>query len=171
MADLWFISDTHFGHANFLTFTKEDGHAVRPFSSVGEMDELMVQNWNERVRPGDKVYHLGDVCFGDTAILARLHGSKRLVLGNHDDIKNAKLYAAFKKIQLWRLFKEHGFICSHIPLREDQMRKVAFNVHGHIHEKPSPTPNHICICVEQTNYAPVHLDEIKAMIAVRSNND
>lgn len=168
MKDIWFISDTHFGHANFLTFKDAEGKLIRPFATVEDMDECMVERWNERVRPGDKVYHLGDVVFGDPAILARLNGQKRLVLGNHDDIKKPRLAAAFKKIQLWRIFKEHNFVCTHIPLAMEQMRKVSFNVHGHIHEKSPPSEQHICICVEKTNYAPVHLDEIKARIALGS---
>jgi calcineurin-like phosphoesterase family protein len=169
VGDIWFTSDTHFGHANFLKFMNDAGERIRPFASVEEMDEHMVERWNARVRPGDKVYHLGDVCFGDAAILARLNGSKRLILGNHDNIKDATLYAAFKKIQLWRFFKDDGFVCTHIPLALGDLRKATFNVHGHIHDKPAPTPQHLCICVEQTDYTPVHMDEIRAALVTRKD--
>lgn len=167
MADIWFTSDTHFGHANFLTFTDAKGRRIRPFSSVEEMDEHMVKRWNDRVRPGHKVYHLGDVTFGDASILARLNGSKRLILGNHDNIKDAKLYTTFQKIQLWRLFKDEGFVCTHIPLAIGDLRKANFNVHGHIHEKPAPSSQHLCICVEQTDYAPIHMDEVRALLCAK----
>ena len=160
MNNIWFTSDTHFGHKNFLNFLDDAGNKIRPFGSVEEMDELMVDRWNAVVKPGDKIYHLGDVTFGDPSILARLKGQKRLVLGNHDDIKNPKLFAAFKKVQLWRLFKEHNFVCTHVPMWPDQIRHVTYNVHGHIHHQPAPSDRHICICVEQTDYRPLHLDEL-----------
>jgi len=43
-----------FSHRGIITY------ANRPFASMEEMDEVLVQRWNERVRPGDRVYHLGD---------------------------------------------------------------------------------------------------------------
>ena len=172
MSNIFFISDTHFGHANFLTFQDVNGAVIRPFSSVEEMDEHMIERWNAVVRDGDKVYHLGDVSFdraGFAATMSRLKGSKRLILGNHDDIKRFRMYEHFKKIALWRIFKEHDFVASHVPLPPDQFRKVGYNLHGHIHEKPEPSGRHICVCVERTDYTPVHLDEILAEISRRSS--
>lgn len=169
--DIWFTSDTHFSHANFLNFEDGKGKKIRPFETVEEMDETMIANWNSVVKDGDRVYHLGDVSFNKhklTSIMPRLRGSKRLILGNHDDIKDYKLLDYFKKVSLWRLFKDHNFICTHVPLAHDQMRKASFNVHGHIHEKPEPSAQHICICVERTNYTPLHIDEITAEIGRRS---
>lgn len=168
MKNIWFISDTHFSHANFLGFLDDNGNKIRQFTSVEEMDEHMIAKWNERVRDGDRVYHLGDVSFGKSrlpSIMARLRGSKRLVLGNHDEVRDYRLLEYFKKITLWRIFKEHNFVCTHIPLAPDQMRKVQFNVHGHIHQQQSPSERHICVCVEHTGYAPVHLDELLSHIA------
>ena len=68
MSNIWLISDTHFGHENILNFIdSRTGLKVRPgFANVDEMDECMVENWNSVVKKGDKVWHLGDVMFGDT---------------------------------------------------------------------------------------------------------
>ena len=168
--NIWFVSDTHFGHENFLKFLDENEKLIRPFENVTVMDEYMIHQWNSVVRSGDRVYHLGDVAFNAKTlpeIMARLPGSKRLMLGNHDEPKEYKLDKYFKKIRLWRNFKAENFVCSHIPLREDQMRKVKFNVHGHIHEKKSPSLWHINVCVETNDYKPYHMDEILGIINKR----
>lgn len=163
--DIWFISDTHFGHANFLKFEKEDETKIRPFNSTQEMDEYMVQKWNEVVKDGDKVYHLGDVVMNAkhcTRYLGRLRGSKRLCIGNHDLLeRNSQYYTEFKKITLWRLFKEHGFICTHVPLKKSSMRHAKVNVHGHIHERKMKSPIYFNACVEHHDYTPISIDLIK----------
>lgn len=171
MADIWFISDTHFFHANMLKFTDDKGQLVRPgFQSSEHMNEVMIENWNKLVKPQDHVWHLGDVCMGQStgahnALLHRLNGHKRLCIGNHDKIKSEALHCNFEKIELWRGWKEQNFVCSHIPLRPDNFRGgVQFNVHGHIHERVIDDPRYINICVEHTNYTPVHMDELIARI-------
>lgn len=173
MADIWFISDTHFNHANMMKFVREDGSPARPFSSVEEMNEVMIDRWNAVVKVTDHVWHLGDVAFGSreetTKILGRLMGKKRMLLGNHDKIKGDSLIRHFQKVCLWRIFKEHDFICTHVPLRRDQFRKVGFNVHGHTHHHTLKEPEYINVCVEHTNYGPVHLDEIRAQIRKRKD--
>ena len=75
--NVWFTSDTHFGHKRIIELAK------RPFSSVEQMDGVMIESWNARVRPGDLVYHVGDFAFADhTPYLERLNGQKFLVKGN-----------------------------------------------------------------------------------------
>ena len=175
MKNIWLVSDTHFSHANFLNFVDSNGNKIRPFSNVDQMDEYMITKWNENVQPGDRVYHLGDFGFNQARnqiILPKLNGSKRLILGNHDTIRG-DLITHFSKIVLWRRFKEHDFICSHIPLREDSMGDITFNIHGHIHQQlimnADGTPNlrYINLCVEHWDYTPVHLDTILVELAKR----
>lgn len=167
MANIFFISDTHFDHANMLNFQDNDGKRFRGdiFQDVEAMNETMIENWNKVVQVQDKVYHLGDVTFRVNklaAIMCRLNGHKRLLVGNHDDPKNMELTRWFEKVQMWRIFKDENFICTHVPIRQDQFRyKVQFNVHGHIHQNVIDDPQYINICVEQTNYTPVSMDELK----------
>lgn len=172
MSNIFFVSDTHFNHANILKFLDKDGKRFRGdiFSSVEEMNEVMIQNWNNKVGQYDKIYHLGDVYFGSDEqadqILGRLNGKKRLIPGNHDEgYRGSPLYKHFEKIKGW--FQDKDFIYTHIPMREDQIRSrnnaMRKNVHGHIHQNKLDSENHICICVEHTNYTPVNIDEIKEM--------
>jgi calcineurin-like phosphoesterase family protein len=170
MSDIWVLSDTHFSHANILKFTdRHSGKPVRPFHSVQDMNEIMMENWNSVVKPVDKVYHLGDVFFGskeDFKVLwPKLNGRKRLIVGNHDDVKFLSSGAFFEKVMLWRKF-EH-LLFTHVPvhpstLQESRFDKQMINVHGHIHQNKSPDGPYKCVCVEQPDvmYKPVHIEEL-----------
>ncbi len=172
MSNIWVTSDTHFNHTNILKFTDSNtGKLVRPeFKDVTEMNETMIQRWNEVVRPGDKVYHLGDVFFGDKEWFQktwpRLMGSKRLIVGNHDDVKYLSSGGFFAKVMMWRMMPEFGILMSHVPLHESGLMRGAtrdkpmLNVHGHIHQNKSPKGPYHCVCVEQTDYRPVHIEEL-----------
>lgn len=82
MTNIYFTSDTHFGHHNIIQYTN------RPWRDVQEMNEALIANWNSVVRADDHVYHLGDVCMGrlweSVKCLKRLKGKKFLIQGNHD---------------------------------------------------------------------------------------
>lgn len=165
MRDIWLISDTHFGHNNILKFTGYDGKPVRPgFESVTDMDETMIRNWNSMVKENHIVYHLGDVYFGSSEkadeILGRLNGSKRLILGNHDNGKDPVLLKHFKKIVSDRYFKEYGLLLSHRPLHKFDLKPGERNVHGHIHQNIIDDPTYVNMCVEHRNYTPTHITEI-----------
>ena len=131
------ISDTHFGHTNsWEKFKLEDGSPLRPFTSTEEMDETMIERWNAKVKPGDTVYHLGDVVINQKSLhlVSRLNGRKILVRGNHDIFKD-KQYAevGFEQIHGVRVFVDK-FILSHIPLHPDCVtERFKVNVHGHLH--------------------------------------
>lgn len=160
-------ADTHFGHANSLKFKRDDGSPLRPFSDVSEMDEVMIARWNERVQPGDYVYHLGDVTFDYQnigKIMARLNGKKRLILGNHDRLKGTNLASYFDKIELWKRFDDIGIIASHLALDSSNLEgKYTRNIHGHIHYRDLKSPRHLCVSVERTDFRPVNIDELNGM--------
>ena len=167
--NIFIVSDTHFGHKNILTFRDKDGSIFRNFQDVEEMNERMVENCNRVVNDGDIVYHLGDVYFGDGwKVLPRLKGRLRLLLGNHDDGKDPRLLTRFQKIGMWRMFTDlpelPGVVLTHVPIDptafENGTSKVKYNLHGHIHEKASPTPFHINCCVEVQDYTPKEISEL-----------
>ena len=76
------VADTHFGHKGVCQFLNEDGSKLRPWKDPVEMDEAMVDLWNETVKPTDKVYHLGDVIINRRAFatVAKLNGDKVLII-------------------------------------------------------------------------------------------
>ena len=170
--DIWVTSDTHYNHAGIITFTDYQGQRVRDFDTVEQMNECLLDSWNECVKPGDLVYHLGDVFFGDREVFEKdwpkFNGSKRLLLGNHDDGKYLAKGAFFQKIGMWRMFPELGILLSHVPLHEmslyrgKDLERPMLCCHGHIHRLDSPRGPYHNVCVEKTNYIPVHIDELAA---------
>lgn len=170
MADIWFISDTHFFHDNIIHYCN------RPFKNSTVMNEKLIENWNAIVKPNDKIYHLGDVGMACTDqelhnLLKKLNGHKRLILGNHDNPKSPALQNNFEKIMLWNGFHaERIFTVSHIPLPLEHLRDGKYCVHGHIHDNVSSNPYYINVCVEQTGYRPIHIDTICEMINARDKN-
>ena len=158
--EIWITSDTHFGHENIIRYCD------RPFANAAEMDEMLIENWNSVVKDGDIVYHLGDVYLGveGRKAIPKLNGRKRLVLGNHDNGKDQALIGGFQKISVWRMFKEFGLLLTHVPVHESSLYRAdrkLLNVHGHIHTNPSPSSDHRCVCVEQTDYTPVNIAELR----------
>lgn len=164
MANIFLISDTHFSHAATIFKFVVDGKPMRPFASVAEMDEAMIERWNATVRPHDKVYHLGDVAMDKRAIalVGRCHGHKRLVRGNHDIFDDKYYRPFFDAIYGTRLLA--GLLLSHIPIHPESLRRDWFNVHGHVHNNVKPLhygPRYFNVSVEAIDYRPVALEDIK----------
>jgi calcineurin-like phosphoesterase family protein len=141
----FYTADTHFGHALMLSSTA----CGRPFDSVPEMDEALIDGWNAVVRPDDLVYHLGDFAFGlkDEArvqrIFKRLHGRKILILGNHDYLKANRVHPTLAGLE-WETVAQHyettdegqRVFLSHYAQRTwPGAHKGAFHFYGHSHGK------------------------------------
>jgi calcineurin-like phosphoesterase family protein len=179
MPATFLTSDTHFGHAGVCRFTRSDGVTkLRPWDTPEEMDEEMVRRWNETVRSNDKVYHLGDVVINRRAldIMSRLNGDKVLIRGNHDIFKLEDYTKHFRDVRGYHVM--NGMILSHIPIHEDSLGRFGVNIHGHLHagrvmRRASSTmefmewgvreridPRYHCVCVEQTDFAPILLEDV-----------
>lgn len=111
----YYISDCHFYHRSLLTSMDK-----RPFDSIEEMNEFMIEQWNSRVNKNDDVIILGDLSWGNAQqtmdLLKRLKGHKYLIRGNHD------LYLKDKDFDQ-SLF---GWIKDYAELR-DNKRKVVLS--------------------------------------------
>jgi|SRR5882724_4067609 len=167
MHQTWFTSDSHFSHQNILQFEAE----ARPFATIEEMNEALVGCWNSVVKPQDKVYHLGDFCFGgkqNIAIADRLNGNKRLVMGNHDQYPVTEYAKYFQKIYGVKFWDD--CILSHVPVHpynmQGEKRRCVLNIHGHLHSKIMPSPLYYCVSVEQNNLTPINADIIRTRVIV-----
>jgi calcineurin-like phosphoesterase family protein len=174
MPSVFLVSDTHFGHAGVCRFTRNDGVTkLRPWTDPDEMDEAMVRAWNDRVRPNDKVYHLGDVVINRRALktLARLNGDKVLIRGNHDIFRDDEYREYFRELRAYHVM--NGMILSHIPIHSESLGRFGTNIHGHLHANRVMVPlalsgvldridtRYHCVCVEQTpDFAPILFEDV-----------
>jgi len=173
MSNIFLISDHHLWHKNILTFEKEDGTPLRVFDDVNHMHEVMIDRHNSVVKPTDKVYFLGDVTMSRAAkgleILSRFNGEKVLIKGNHDLCKPSQYLQYFKDIRAYHQLD--GMVLSHIPIHPSCLYRWKANIHGHLHANVikcdgSQLPNrrYINVCVEQLNYTPISLEEVKKLV-------
>lgn len=180
MPSVFLVSDTHFGHQGVCRFMRNDGVTkLRPWDNAEQMDDDMVKAWNNRVRPTDKVYHLGDVVINRKALstLARLNGDKVLIRGNHDIFGDDEYRKYFRELRAYHVM--NGMILSHIPIHSDSLGRFGVNIHGHLHANRvkkadgvdaetgevlysvNIDPRYHCVCVEQTpDFAPILIEDV-----------
>lgn len=131
-----FIADPHFGHANIMR------HSKRNFTSVEEMDEVMIKNWNSVVSNDDHIWILGDFCYksGRSPLdyLKALNGAKHFIVGNHDShLLNQtpcrRLLESIDQIKSIEVDKKRIILC-HYPMVEwEGYFRGALHFYGHIH--------------------------------------
>ena len=113
MSKTYFTSDLHFSHKNIAKFCPQ----FRPFDNVEQMDEFLIQTWNETVTPEDTVYNLGDFSFAQDhkqieRVLSRLNGQHHL-----PEIKNT-------------------LVLFHYPIQEwDGCYQGWYHLYGHLHDR------------------------------------
>lgn len=173
MHNIWFTSDTHFGHKNIIEYNK------RPYASVDEMDAALIANWNARVKYDDTIYHLGDFAFTKAwrfvEILSALNGFKHWVCGNHDHEALRLQAGQFSAVYVDRYVEikigDAAIVLCHFPLLSwNQSHRGAWNLHGHLHGDShndplilaSKHPRRVDVGVDCWNYAPVSFGEIVA---------
>ena len=130
----FYISDPHFGHFNVMRY---DG---RPFNSLQEMEDVLTENWNKRVKANDTVYILGDVSWfnngaDNRALLNSLNGKKILIRGNHDKVMN-QCKDCFAEIRDYARIVDgdQTVILFHYPIAfwDGQFRDTV-HLYGHVH--------------------------------------
>lgn len=168
MSKVFFISDPHFYHANIIRFEN------RPFKNVQEMNDKLIENWNNTVSKEDQVYILGDFSFGTKeetlGILRKLNGQKFLIKGNHDySIKDAEVARCFTWIKDYYMLKHNGLkiVLFHYPIQVwDCQHHGALHFYGHIHSNIGShrmeyeIKNSYNVGADVNNLAPIELNEI-----------
>lgn len=159
--NIFFTGCTHFGHKNIITFEAEN----RPFATIEEHDDFIVEAWNKTVSDKDTIYHLGDAVFPRVAMqtLGRLNGNKILVLGNHDRHPLEEYYRYFKRVV--GCLRLENFFLSHFPVNPMCLEhNEQYNIHCHIHSKQVDDSRYVNVSVEHWKLFPVSFDEVKKKV-------
>lgn len=142
---IFFTSDLHFNH------NREFIYKSRGFENIEDMNNKIVENWNNIVTNDDTVYVLGDLMLGGAngldkgiGLVSQLNGEIHIVIGNHDtdnrinalkELPNVKsvLYADFLK------YNGYKFFLTHYPsisgnLEKETLKQVTINLFGHTHQ-------------------------------------
>lgn len=160
------IADTHFGHKNVIDYEN------RPFGSIEEMDNFIINQWNSVVGNEDIVYVLGDFSFYNSEktkqIFSRLKGIKRLVMGNHDRGHSAAWFRiiGFNEVYDTPIVINNFLILSHEPPEYFNIHTPYFYMYGHVHSTDmyqDITRNTACVCVERWNYTPIEVPSVLKM--------
>ena len=169
--ELFFTSDQHYFHRNIMLYDQ------RPFGSVEEMNQVMIDRHNSVVSPNDEVYIIGDFSFGTKiqteTVLKQLRGKLFLIKGNHDKImKKESIRSYFKWIRDYHEInlikrKDLFLVLSHYPFASwNRMHKGSIHLHGHTHETQKITgQRRYNVSVVANDYKPVSLEDILQKIS------
>lgn len=181
---IWFISDTHFGHENIIKYAR------RPFETVEQMDNEIVNNWNSRVSNNDIVYHLGDFTLGSlnqfnkyfsqlNGIIKILkyewHHDKRWLMDMYDSHNHSNEHILINPLVVLEInglkaenskFNKKITLC-HYPMEEwESQHYGSLHLHGHVHTvgNLTHTLNKLDVGVDNTNFKPISLGEVVELL-------
>jgi len=170
---IYFTSDWHIDETRI---TKEFNPFFRPFSSISEQNQIILNNAKAIIKSQDVLYHLGDVSMtidGIACIDQIKCASKHLIIGNYDEDKIGFLAKHFDTVSFSKYVElSNGFqvFCTHYPA--SAMEQSSFGIVGHIHGLWKVQPNMINVSVDAWHFKPVSEDEIIfAMHGIKNHYD
>jgi calcineurin-like phosphoesterase family protein len=158
--EVFVTSDTFFGRRLSAT--------THGFSSVEEMEDKIIDNWNSKVKPNDVVYHLGN--FGWDPIstessIIHLNGKIFFIGGSYDKhLSETSLVKIGKHILLPSISEvsKLNTVFSHWPLA-DWSNKEEGSLHVHGGMKQENIKGRFCANISNWNWAPIELEFLKEM--------
>jgi len=184
--NIHFIGCTHHGHTSVLKFDN------RPFATIKEHDETLINNWNNKVKKTDIVFHLGDISFKSpkftNSILEQLNGEIYLIKGNHDREKDinklVNIKECFNGLDLYvedetaddKLGIKQHIVLNHYPvLSWNRQTYSSWMIHSHSHQKLSRSPEYdwfykrrvFDVGCNGIDYTPISYQEIKDIMLAK----
>lgn len=173
--NLWVSADWHQYHNNIRRLCN------RPFNSIEEMNEILIENYNKVVKPNDSFIHAGDFAPWVKAdkvitVLKRMNGTKNLIFGNHDHNllrPEIKQYVNWIKDYYELNIDKHMTVFSHYAFRVwNQSHRGSYHCYGHSHGTLPDDINALSIDIgvdavamregmKPENYRPLHFEEVR----------
>jgi calcineurin-like phosphoesterase family protein len=189
---IFFTSDTHYNHANICRGTTnwKSTRASRDFDTIPDMNEVIVNNLNDKVGENDILIHLGDWSFGGFDSIREFRERikcKNIILffGNHDhhvrnnknDIKNIFMRTLhYDQLDIRRpsfrgQMDKFSFVCMHFPIASwDNMNAGMIHLHGHVHlpkEQKIHEGRAMDVGVDGNDLTPYSMDEVLELMKDR----
>jgi len=168
---IYITADPHYGHKNII----RPDYCNRPWDTIQEHDDGLIQNWNARVTNRDTVFLVGDFSWRRTTetleILERLNGNIALIRGNHDKTLAKRARDRFSWVKDYYKFniksyipeEDQSIILFHYGMRVwDGSHRGAWHLYGHSHGSLPPHGLSFDIGVDNNNYEPLSYWAIKA---------
>lgn len=171
MSNVWFVSDYHLNHENIIKYCK------RPFKSVKEMNEAIIENHNAVVGEKDDVYNLGDFSLTRSvetveSFVKKLNGKIHLIFGNHDKgpMRQAKGFVWKKDVAKINL-GGHKIILFHYPMRSwDSSCHGSYHLYGHCHGNLPEYDNFLSfdVGVDCWNFTPISFEQVRSKMNTKN---
>jgi calcineurin-like phosphoesterase family protein len=176
----WFTSDWHLNHKNILQYDR------RPFDTVEEMNETIIDNINKVVKKEDTLYYLGDFCFALNGKLDAVYEFRdrilcddiRFILGNHDHIicKNKHLLIAEKwftsidDVYYVNNTKPSVYLSHYAHKVWDKSHHGRYHLYGHSHCTLPDDPASLSfdVGINGNNYYPYSFDDVKRIMSKKN---
>lgn len=166
-------SDTFLGRKNIIDIFK------RPFKSLDEMNETIIEKWNSKVAKDDIVYHLGNFFWDPitaTDYIEYINGNI-IMFPTQNDLASLELSKSHpEKMQIFSSnileLPDIGIVLGHYPM-EDWNGKTQGTVHAHGHSleyKTDFTKKKRVNCIsDYWDFYPVNIDAIFDFINLKNN--
>lgn len=163
---IYFTSDEHYFHENIITF------CGRPFRTVNEMNDCMIDNFNSIVTPSDETWHGGDFAWeraGD--ILPQLNGRHHLIRGNHDKrhLKGWELtlFESVQDVKNVKFNHEKIFFSHYAHARWPGSHLGSFHVFGHSHGIFPGIGRSMDVGVDALSFKPISFEEVVEILKLK----
>lgn len=164
----WFTGDEHYAHRKIIKYSN------RPFETIKENNETIIENSNEVVGLRDTIIHAGDFTLLKDKeyiyknFINRLNGTHIFLKGSHDYWLKSSPHA----LQIWER-KMNGcyiVVCHYAMRTWARSHYNSFQLYGHSHGKLKPIGKQWDIGVDNNNFYPVSFKDIVLIMKNRPNN-
>ena len=173
--DTWFTADSHFSHTNIIKYSN------RPYNSIEQMDNDIIDRWNKKLKPGDRLFILGDFCGQRRrpeilkSYLERIHLNKDgifLIKGNHDDKQHSpKAFKHVYDIYEYKHTNKQIIVLFHYAMKVwNRCHYGSWSLFGHSHGNLLDDPNlrSIDVGVDPNGFELLSFDDVAQKMLLKT---
>jgi calcineurin-like phosphoesterase family protein len=160
----WFVADEHYDHTAIIKYCN------RPFDTVGEMNQIIIDNHNSVVSKEDVVIHAGDFTWGNATrakeLIKQLSGNHVFLRGSHDKWLPRSYHEIWEK----RIDKQVIVVCHYAMRVWPRSHYNSWQLHGHSHGRLKSIGKQYDVGVDNNNFYPVSSDAVKCIMEGKPDN-